>query len=96
MTLRLVSPLVSRLVELLVLALVLVVASSADAKKIKTSKPAVLASAISPGMTAPCRGSNMFHCGPLYNGNDYLGNDPDSFIRMMIQRDLGAKYGGDP
>src|SRR6516162_5609246 len=30
-----------------------------------------------------------------YNGNDYLGNDPDPFIRLMIQRDLGAKYGGE-
>jgi hypothetical protein len=42
-----------------------------------------------------CRGANLFHCGPLYNGNDYLGNDPDPFIRLMIQRDLGAKYGGE-
>ncbi len=28
--------------------------------------------------------------------NDYLGNDPDPFIRLMIQRDLGARYGGGP
>jgi hypothetical protein len=42
-----------------------------------------------------CRGANLFHCGPLYNGNDYLGNDSDPFIRLMIQRDLGAKYGGE-
>jgi hypothetical protein len=45
--------------------------------------------------TSHCRGANLFHCGPLYNGNDYLGNDPDPFIRLMIQRDLGAKYGGE-
>ena len=44
----------------------------------------------------PCRGANLFHCGPLYNGNDYLGDDPDPFIRLMIQRDLGARYGGCP
>lgn len=25
----------------------------------------------------------------------YLGNDPDPFIRLTIQRDLGAKYGGE-
>lgn len=44
--------------------------------------------------SVPCRGANLFHCGPIYNGNDYLGDDPDPFIRLMIQRDLGAKYGG--
>jgi hypothetical protein len=44
--------------------------------------------------TGSCSGANLFPCGPLYNGNDYLGNDPDPFIRSMIQRDLGAKYGG--
>jgi hypothetical protein len=43
-----------------------------------------------------CRGSNLIHCGPIRNGNDYLGTDPDPFIRLMIQRDLGAKYGGGP
>jgi hypothetical protein len=25
----------------------------------------------------------------------YLGDDPDPFIRAMIQRDLGIKYGGE-
>jgi hypothetical protein len=38
----------------------------------------------------------LFHCGPVDNGNDYLGSDPDPFIRLMIQRDLGARYGGGP
>jgi hypothetical protein len=42
-----------------------------------------------------CRGGNLFPCGPVYNGTDYLGDDPDPFIRLMIQRDLGAKYGGE-
>jgi hypothetical protein len=46
-------------------------------------------------MASSCPGSNLFHCGPLYNSTDYLGNDPDPFIRAMIQRDLGAKYGGE-
>ncbi len=44
--------------------------------------------------SVPCRGAQVFHCGPIYNGNDYLGDDPDPFIRQMIQRDLGIKYGG--
>jgi hypothetical protein len=42
-----------------------------------------------------CRGANLFHCGPIYDSNDYLGDDPDPFIRLMIQRDLGIKYGGE-
>ena len=75
--------------------LVLVQASSAAAAG-KAKRPQVR-----PGATrladasSHCRGANLFHCGPVYNGNDYLGNDPDPFIRLMIQRDLGAKYGGE-
>ncbi len=42
------------------------------------------------------RGSNLFHAGPIYFANDYLGTDPDPFIRLQIQRDLGAHYGGEP
>jgi hypothetical protein len=74
------------------LGLAIVLASSADAaKKIRKPRPAPR---IIVSNSAPCRGANVFYCGPLYNGNDYLGNDPDPFIRAMIQRDLGAKYGG--
>ena len=32
--------------------------------------------------------------GPLYNGQDYLGNDPDPNIRSQILRDMGGRYGG--
>jgi hypothetical protein len=32
--------------------------------------------------------------GPLYFGQDYLGNDPDPNIRSQILRDLGGRYGG--
>jgi len=45
---------------------------------------------------ATCRGGNLFPCGPIYSGRDYLGTDPDPFIRLMIQRDLGVYYGGAP
>jgi hypothetical protein len=31
--------------------------------------------------------------GPLYNGQDYLGDDPDPNIRSYILRDLGMRYG---
>ncbi len=32
--------------------------------------------------------------GPLYNGQDYLGDDPDPNIRSQIIRDMGTRYGG--
>jgi hypothetical protein len=32
--------------------------------------------------------------GPLYNGQDYLGDDPDPHIRAYIIKDLGMRYGG--
>ena len=76
------------------LGLAVMLTSSANAaNKIKKPKPAAPRPAAA--ATVPCRGANLFRCGPVYNGNDYLGNDPDPFIRLMIQRDLGAKYGGD-
>ena len=31
--------------------------------------------------------------GPLYNGQDYLGDDPDPNIRSYLIRDMG-RYGG--
>jgi len=40
------------------------------------------------------RGTNLFPAGPLYyNGNQYLGDDPDPFIRLQLWRDLGAHFG---
>ena len=39
------------------------------------------------------RGTNLFPAGPIYNGPDYLGDDPDPNIRFQIYRDLGAHYG---
>jgi len=41
------------------------------------------------------RGVDLFPAGPVYNGNDYLGDDPDPFIRLQLLRDLGAHYGGE-
>ena len=47
------------------------------------------------GMAMPAyRGTNLFRPGPIMYGNQYLGNDPDPFIRSQIQRDLGAHFGG--
>ncbi len=66
-------------------------ASASAASKTKRSKSRAPAASTA----STCRGGNLFPCGPVYNGTDYLGNDPDPFIRLMIQRDLGAKYGGE-
>jgi hypothetical protein len=40
------------------------------------------------------RGANLFPAGPIFYGNEYLGDDPDPFIRLQIWRDLGAHFGG--
>ena len=83
----------SRALSLIVtVSLAATLAASANAAaKSKRTKPARAAA----NTASTCRGANLFHCGPIYNSTDYLGNDPDPFIRLMIQRDLGAKYGGE-
>lgn len=84
----------SRRVILLIVAISLaaMLASGASAAtKSKRTKPVAPAG----GATSSCRGAGLFPCGPVYNGSDYLGSDPDPFIRLMIQRDLGARYGGE-
>jgi hypothetical protein len=78
------------LVAALSLAVVLAPSVNAAAKS-KQHSPTRQAMA---GSSGSCRGAANFRCGAVYNGNDYLGNDPDSFIRLMIQRDLSARYGG--
>ena len=82
---------------ILTVSLAATLAAHADAatnsKRAKHAAPVARAPAA--GTASSCRRPNLFHCGPLYNSTDYLGNDPDPFIRLMIQRDLGAKYGGE-
>jgi hypothetical protein len=79
----------------LTMASLVLAATSLDASAAHTKKHKRATAAPTTTSSALCRGANLFHCGPIYNGNDYLGTDPDPFIRLMIQRDLGAKYGGD-
>ena len=83
----------SRPAKLLICALsfAAMAASSAEAAQ-KVRKPA--APQATAGSAVPCRGANLFHCGPVYNGNDYLGSDPDPFIRLMIQRTSGRDTAG--
>jgi hypothetical protein len=41
------------------------------------------------------RGTNLFPAGPLYYAGVYLGDDPDPFIRLSLQRDISGRFGGD-
>ena len=71
-------------------------ATPADAAKARTHKKPVAAHAAAVTAKSGYRGANLFPAGPIYHANDYLGDDPDPFIRLMIQRDIGAHYGGEP
>lgn len=69
-------------------------AAPADAAKARKHKKVARVHTTVP-VQSGYRGANLFPVGPLYNGQDYLGDDPDPFIRSQIYRDLGARYGGD-
>ena len=69
-------------------------ASAEPAKPAKPKKPEAAATTTNKPVQTSYRGADKFRTGPLYNGPDYLGDDPDPFIRMMIERDLSARYGG--
>jgi hypothetical protein len=46
-------------------------------------------------MTPTHRGANLFPVGPLYyNGDVYIGDDPDPFIRSQLWRDISGRFGG--
>jgi hypothetical protein len=63
------------------------------AKKKKPRSPAAAAYSTSYASGGP--GSwGTANTGPLYNGPDYLGQDPDIHIRAMILKDLSGRYGG--
>ena len=75
------------------IGLAFVLASPAEAAKKHRRHSAVAANVKIPGGTiAPMRGGVL--AGPLYNGPDYLGDDPDPNIRAYLLRDLDSRYGG--
>jgi hypothetical protein len=76
------------------IALVFVLASVADAKTRKPKKQVGARTVVT--VHPQERGANLFPPGPIFYGNEYLGQDPDPFIRLQIWRDLGAHFGGDP
>jgi len=87
---------VKLMVSAIGLALVLAAAAPADAAKARKHKKQETAPAASVAAKSGYRGTNLFRAGPIYNGYDYIGDDPDPFIRLMIQRDMGPRYGGEP
>jgi hypothetical protein len=73
-------------------ALVFVLASAGDAKSRKTKKQPGTPTVVT---VYPAQwGANLFPPGPIFYSNEYLGEDPDPFIRQQIWRDLGAHFGG--
>jgi hypothetical protein len=76
------------------IALAVVAVSPAEAaKKHKRPHAGYHANAMTPGGTTAQYQSGVM-AGPLYNGQDYLGDDPDPNIRAYLLRDLGSRYGG--
>jgi hypothetical protein len=82
----------SLLKPLCLVAALVVLAASVEAAQPRKQRQPVAA----PGVAAQplARGTNLFPPGPVMYGNQYLGNDPDPFIRSQILRDLGAHFGG--
>jgi hypothetical protein len=83
----------------LAVGLAMILAAPADAAKAgkhkkRVAAPAKTTTRIQSRADTSCRGGNVVRCGPLYNGPDYLGTDPDPNIRFQILRDLDAHYGG--
>ena len=76
------------------LAFVLAAAVPADAAKARKHKKMTRVHTTAQ-VQGKYRGTHLFPAGPVYNGPDYLGDDPDPNIRFQLQRDLGARYGGD-
>lgn len=78
------------------IGLAVALAASAPAEAAKARKHKKVAGAhATVRVQSGYRGTNLFPAGPIYNGPDYLGDDPDPFIRSQIYRDLGAHYGGE-
>ena len=75
------------------LTVVLAVPAEAAKKKHHRHHAGAAANAMVPGgTTSSYQGGVM--AGPLYNGQDYLGDDADPNIRAYLLRDLSGRYGG--
>ncbi len=79
---------------LLATAFAVALAGAANAQDQKPRKQKK-AAAHSTKVVSAARGDGLYRRGPLYNGPDYVGDDPDPFIRSQLMRDLSGRYGGD-
>ena len=82
------------------IGLAFVLASPAEAvKAAKQKKSAATAHTMKHRQTAavaPARGGEYqggVMRGPLYNGQDYLGDDPDPNVRAFLIKNLSGRYG---
>ena len=79
----------------LCVGLALVQSAPADAAKAAKHKRHVAAASTKARQSGTAYwGTDLVRRGPLYNGSEYLGDDPDPFIRSQIARDVNAIYGG--
>jgi len=83
------------------IGLAFVLASPAEASKAgKHKKSAATAHVVKHRRTAeavPAPGDGYqggVMRGPLYNGQDYLGDDPDPSVRAYLIKNLSGRYGG--
>jgi len=83
-----------------VIGLAFVLASPAEAAKAsKQKKSAATAHTMKHRQTAevvPAPGAGYqggVMRGPLYNGQDYLGDDPDPNVRAFLLKNLSGRYG---
>jgi hypothetical protein len=68
-------------------------ASPAEAAKKKyRHHSGISANAMAPGGTTATYRSGVM-TGPLYNGQDYLGDDPDPNVRAFLIKNLSGRYG---
>jgi hypothetical protein len=78
-------------IALIVSAIGLAVAVASPAEAAKSSKHKKSAATHSRHTAIAHGGASA---GALYNGQDYLGTDPDPNIRSYLIRDLNSRYGG--
>jgi hypothetical protein len=79
----------------LCVGLALVLSSPAEAAKAGKHKRHVAAASTKARHSGTAYwGTDLVRRGPLYNGPEYLGDDPDPNIRFQLLRDITGRYGG--
>jgi hypothetical protein len=86
---------VKLMVSAIGLVFMLAAAAPANAEQVVKHRKHKAVHAAAATMKSASRRTDLFPAGPVYNGQDYLGDDPDPFIRLQLKRDTGALYGGE-